>query len=153
MHAVRSTMSRTGTLGAVLALALAFSLISPGTAYAGFGGQTLFSTPQGSGSVAVITTCLNTGTLGGCDGAVHPNTVTWYTKSRANCTHTYPSNDYFKNDVPGFNTVVHLSSLNCNVVVAYLNGTQGGGGAVSKVVLAGNDVRFTGTRFSVSLHF
>ena len=82
------------------------------------------------------------------------NVVTWYTRANSSCTHLYPNNDYYKNSVPSFNRVYHLASLNCNVMVVYLNATQGGGGAVKFSVLAGNSAWLYPRLYqSISLHY
>lgn len=58
----------------------------------------------------------------------------WFSPSWSTCTHAYPYNDLYRNNVPSFTTFDWLyfdASTNCNRVVLYTNTTQGGGGAVN----------------------
>jgi hypothetical protein len=132
---------------------LGVMVLSTGQANAGYGGQTLYSSKHGANSVAVIQTCIHPTGVASC-GAGAVNVVTWWTSGNYNCTHSYPSNDYFKNDVPSFNLVRHLNSLNCNYMVAYPGAAQQGGGALAFTVLAGNTAVLTKTTYrSISLHY
>jgi hypothetical protein len=88
----------------------------------GFGGTGASAT----GSPAVGRTC----TGAGCSGT----STTWYSTTGANCTHAYPNNDYFKENVSTFyyamNYALGVSNLNCNRMILYRDATQGGGGAL-----------------------
>ena len=88
----------------------------------GFGGTSASTT----GSPAVGRTCTGSGCLG--------TTTTWYSTTGANCTHAYPNNDYYRNNVSTFYYALNLSTgianLNCNRMILYRDGAQSGAGAL-----------------------
>jgi hypothetical protein len=89
---------------------------------AGFGGTSASTT----GNPVVGVTC----TGSGCTGT----TTTWWSTTGSNCTHAYPYNDYYRNNVSTFYYAQNLSSglsgLNCNRMVLYRDGAQSGAGAL-----------------------
>jgi hypothetical protein len=66
--------------------------------------------------------------------ACSSGTVTWYSSSGSVCTHAYPNNDYFAENLTTFTYAENYgrgtSSLNCNRMILYRDGTQGGAGAL-----------------------
>ncbi len=89
---------------------------------AGFGGTSAST----SGAPVVGRTCA----LSSCTGS----SDTWWSPTGANCTHAYPSNDYYRNNVSSFryadNLAAGVGALNCNRMVLYRDGGQGGAGAL-----------------------
>lgn len=85
-------------------------------------------TLSGSGGTGVATTGAETVgrtcSSSGCTGA----TTVWFSPSRANCTHGYPANDYYREYVPAFYYAQNYgaTTLNCNRMVMYRDNTQGG---------------------------
>lgn len=83
-------------------------------------------TPAGSSGTQLGMTC----TQLSCASA-----ALFYTASGSNCTHAYPENDYFAENVAAFTYAENFArgstTLNCNRLALYRDGIQSGAGAIS----------------------
>jgi hypothetical protein len=96
----------------------------------------VFAAPAGAGFGGIQATLSTTYRyIGETYNSSTSNADEWYTPSNGTCTHNYPNNDMYRNNIAGGYTTFTFddgtSGSNCNRVVLYRDGTQGGGGAVN----------------------
>lgn len=127
------------------------------TLVAAIGLLPVFAAPAGAGFGGSVATTSTTYRFIGTTGQYGTSTydVEWYTPSNGTCTHTYPNNDTYRNNIAGgFNIFTWddgTSGSNCNRAVLYRDGVQGGGGAYNCLRTA--SWCYTGyTYYSISWH-
>ncbi|HEX8003036.1 MAG TPA: hypothetical protein VF519_10125 [Mycobacteriales bacterium] len=105
------------------------------TGIAAAGLMAVFVDPAVAGYGGIQATTTSTYWSIGATGQYYGTSYTdWYSPSWSTCTHAYPNNDMYRNNVSGFDYFTFDYTdvgSNCNRVVLYRDGVQGGGGAVN----------------------